>query len=446
MPSAGGQVPTHTLAPASASALAMAKPKPAVVGDARDERALALEIDAEHAGFVSRGAPACQGDGRDLSCQLAACYSPGAWCELARADDREIACCPWRRTDETSRRARACAEHRPLAPRSRSSGRPCRPDAQRAPSSNAPLAREARLPRPRSRRPPAAACLARPRARASATSRTWERACAPTGSTSTSRRRNKGPLPVVLYVHGGVFVWCSKETHFFVGHTYANAGFVVFNLNYRLAPRHKLPGGPRGRAPKRCAGCTTTRHDSAATHAASCWPASRREPTWWRRWPSRAARAAPEPWARALFDAGSRAAGPWSRPAASSRCRKRTRLRRQAAPGPDRAARAAASCPTPTWTCASPGQMASSTCSTRCASSRATIASSRPDAWRSSCRSARTTRWSTTPDAWPTRWPAGHRRTRFATTPGNYTLFTSCSGARPPSAAGPRRSASSIAS
>ena len=51
----------------------------------------------------------------------------------------------------------------------------------------------------------------------------------------------QGPLPVVLYVHGGVFVWCSKETHFFVGHTYANAGFVVFNLNYRLAPRHKFP-------------------------------------------------------------------------------------------------------------------------------------------------------------------------------------------------------------
>ncbi|MFT3921165.1 MAG: alpha/beta hydrolase [Myxococcales bacterium] len=51
----------------------------------------------------------------------------------------------------------------------------------------------------------------------------------------------QGPLPVVLYVHGGVFMWCSKETHFFVGHAYANAGFVVFNLNYRLAPRNKYP-------------------------------------------------------------------------------------------------------------------------------------------------------------------------------------------------------------
>jgi acetyl esterase len=51
----------------------------------------------------------------------------------------------------------------------------------------------------------------------------------------------RGPLPVVLYVHGGAFVWCSKETHFFTGQIYARAGFVVFNINYRLAPRHMYP-------------------------------------------------------------------------------------------------------------------------------------------------------------------------------------------------------------
>ena len=48
MLSAGGHVPTHTLAPASASALAIANPNPRVVGHAGDEGALAREIDVEH--------------------------------------------------------------------------------------------------------------------------------------------------------------------------------------------------------------------------------------------------------------------------------------------------------------------------------------------------------------------------------------------------------------
>jgi acetyl esterase len=107
----------------------------------------------------------------------------------------------------------------------------------------------------------------------------------------------------VLYVHGGVFVGCSKETHFFVGHTYANAGFVVFNLNYRLAPRHKFPA-----AMEDVAEALRWVHDNAARFGGD---------------PTRlvlagesaganlvaslaiaCASARPEPWARALYDAG----------------------------------------------------------------------------------------------------------------------------------------------
>jgi acetyl esterase len=112
----------------------------------------------------------------------------------------------------------------------------------------------------------------------------------------------KGPLPVVLYVHGGVFVWCSKETHFFVGHTYANAGFVVFNLNYRLSPRHKFPA-----ALEDVSEALRWVHDNAARFGGD---ASRLvlagESAGANLVSSLAIACAsprPEPWARALFDA-----------------------------------------------------------------------------------------------------------------------------------------------
>ena len=52
-----------------------------------------------------------------------------------------------------------------------------------------------------------------------------------------------GPLPVVLYIHGGGFMWCSKETHFIPAQAFARLGFVVFNINYRLAPKNPFPAG-----------------------------------------------------------------------------------------------------------------------------------------------------------------------------------------------------------
>lgn len=51
----------------------------------------------------------------------------------------------------------------------------------------------------------------------------------------------KGPLPVVLYVHGGGFRILSKETHWVMALAYARRGYLVFNISYRLAPRHPYP-------------------------------------------------------------------------------------------------------------------------------------------------------------------------------------------------------------
>jgi acetyl esterase len=50
-----------------------------------------------------------------------------------------------------------------------------------------------------------------------------------------------GPWPVVLYIHGGGFRILSKDTHWIMGLAYARRGFLVFNISYRLAPRHPFP-------------------------------------------------------------------------------------------------------------------------------------------------------------------------------------------------------------
>ncbi|CAN5759602.1 hypothetical protein BH09MYX1_BH09MYX1_34590 [soil metagenome] len=49
--------------------------------------------------------------------------------------------------------------------------------------------------------------------------------------------------PAVLYVHGGGFRILSKDTHWIMGLMFARAGYVVFNVNYRLAPKHPFPDG-----------------------------------------------------------------------------------------------------------------------------------------------------------------------------------------------------------
>ncbi len=48
-------------------------------------------------------------------------------------------------------------------------------------------------------------------------------------------------FPIMLYIHGGGFSICSKDTHRGVALLYARLGFLVFNINYRLAPKNRYP-------------------------------------------------------------------------------------------------------------------------------------------------------------------------------------------------------------
>jgi len=50
-----------------------------------------------------------------------------------------------------------------------------------------------------------------------------------------------GPHPVILYVHGGGFRALSKETHWIMGLGFARNGFLVFSIDYRLAPAAPYP-------------------------------------------------------------------------------------------------------------------------------------------------------------------------------------------------------------
>jgi acetyl esterase len=54
-------------------------------------------------------------------------------------------------------------------------------------------------------------------------------------------RDRSGPLPVVLYIHGGGFRILSKDTHWVFGLVFARRGYLVASINYRLAPNHRFP-------------------------------------------------------------------------------------------------------------------------------------------------------------------------------------------------------------
>ena len=55
------------------------------------------------------------------------------------------------------------------------------------------------------------------------------------------RPTRPGPHPVLIYVHGGGFRILSKDTHWVMGLGFARQGYVVFHVNYRLAPKHPFP-------------------------------------------------------------------------------------------------------------------------------------------------------------------------------------------------------------
>ena len=50
-----------------------------------------------------------------------------------------------------------------------------------------------------------------------------------------------GRHPVLIYFHGGGFAIGSKRTHRALAAAYAAQGYLVFNVDYRLAPQHPFP-------------------------------------------------------------------------------------------------------------------------------------------------------------------------------------------------------------
>ena len=111
----------------------------------------------------------------------------------------------------------------------------------------------------------------------------------------------EGPAPVVMYIHGGGFRILSKDTHWVMAIELARRGYVVFTINYRLAPAHPYPAAAEdacaayawvvanaaryGGDPSQVAvaGESAGGNLATAVAAAACY----------RR---------PEPWARALYD------------------------------------------------------------------------------------------------------------------------------------------------
>ncbi len=49
------------------------------------------------------------------------------------------------------------------------------------------------------------------------------------------------PFPVMVYIHGGGFHFFDKRSFRRLSRYFASNGWVVFNINYRMAPRHVFP-------------------------------------------------------------------------------------------------------------------------------------------------------------------------------------------------------------
>jgi len=113
----------------------------------------------------------------------------------------------------------------------------------------------------------------------------------------------EGPAPVVIYIHGGGFRILSKNTHWVMAIELARRGYVVFTINYRLAPAHPFPAA----AEDACAafrwvvehaerfGGDPTRIAISGESAGANLATTVATTTCYRR---------PEPWAQATFDLG----------------------------------------------------------------------------------------------------------------------------------------------
>ena len=114
-----------------------------------------------------------------------------------------------------------------------------------------------------------------------------------------------GPLPIVLYVHGGGFRILSKDTHWVMALAFARRGYLVFNIDYRLAPQNPFPAAPQDAAAALAwtaanaerYGGDPARIFLAGESAGANLITSLTIATSYER---------PEPWARALFDSNVR--------------------------------------------------------------------------------------------------------------------------------------------
>src|SRR5439155_1342197 len=53
--------------------------------------------------------------------------------------------------------------------------------------------------------------------------------------------KGEGTFPVLVYLHGGGWVAGSSKSHRKLAFRFAEAGFLVFNVDYRLAPEAPFP-------------------------------------------------------------------------------------------------------------------------------------------------------------------------------------------------------------
>ena len=61
--------------------------------------------------------------------------------------------------------------------------------------------------------------------------------------TGVAVPQGAGPHPIVLFLHGGAWIAGGPATHRRLAQRFAEAGYLTFNLDYRLAPEHPFPAG-----------------------------------------------------------------------------------------------------------------------------------------------------------------------------------------------------------